>query len=354
MTSLLEQSLVDIWKFTLGLENIGMEETFNSLGGGSMLALATVGQLRQRLGWEMALGDFLRRPTLTEMLEDSPTCQLVNDSTAVVRFSNRGSKTPIVFVHPADGLVLVYAKLAHLLGLDRGCYGLQSAVFAGETLPESLDAQAELYADLLYAEFGEDEFHLIGWSTGGVLAYEIARCASDKGLNLLQLGLIDADIPSQINESRGADALLTQLYEDLRPQISSDWPAPTAGLSSECSVTKKDLARLLFGREPREDASSSVYAFIDDLLATYAAQVELLRDYAPQPLNSASPGFVLQSEPGSTKTDWITQSNDEMRFARISAGANGLSSKDGAVEIASLIELNLELHTTRVESLERR
>ena len=78
-------------------------------------------------------------------------------------------------------------KLVHHLRHDRGCYGLQSPILTGATMPATLDELADVYADLIADEFGEDEFHLVGWSAGGVIAFELARRAAAKGLGLQKL-----------------------------------------------------------------------------------------------------------------------------------------------------------------------
>lgn len=331
MQNLREQSLIDIWKFTLGLKNVRNEETFLNLGGDSLLALATVAQMRQRLGWNLTLGEFLRRPTIAALLADAPAGQLVNDSEAIIRMSNRGARTPIIFVHPANGLVLAYSKLANELGRDRGCYGIQSPCLMGETLPASLADIADRYADILYEEFGEDEFHLVGWSSACSLAFEIARCAADKGLNLRQLGLIDgcAVAPAA---SPATGNMAARLMSDLRGQDIAPASPPPFGIDA---TGVPELARYLFGPCASARPQAEV-DLVNKLLQTYArhAAARDLHDLRGAPVC----GVVLQSDDVDTAGEWRDLSDGKMAVVRIPGGHRGLWRDECIPEIAACLE----------------
>jgi amino acid adenylation domain-containing protein len=63
----LEQALAVLWSEILGVERVGMQDTFWSLGGHSLLAIRLLARVGRELGVEVALGLFLQAPTVAEL-----------------------------------------------------------------------------------------------------------------------------------------------------------------------------------------------------------------------------------------------------------------------------------------------
>ncbi|HRC56830.1 MAG TPA: alpha/beta fold hydrolase, partial [Kofleriaceae bacterium] len=217
---LIEQVLADIWRFTLDLEAVELDASFFSLGGDSLLAMVTIEQIKQRLGWRLNLGELMRLPSIRALAASRATPQLANDERPLVRLSNRGDLPPLVLLHPETGLASAYGKLVRWLGRGRGCYAVQSPLFSGEELPPTIEQQAELYAELLYEEFADEEIHLAGWSGGAALAYELARIGPARQLGVSKLVLIDPPPPAAPEPPR--ELLLARFAEQLAAQSGRD------------------------------------------------------------------------------------------------------------------------------------
>ncbi|WP_262892891.1 non-ribosomal peptide synthetase [Puia dinghuensis] len=62
-----EQSLVSIWEYLLGMERIGITDDFFELGGHSLLAIRVVSAIRNGLGVEVAIGDIFDHPRIESL-----------------------------------------------------------------------------------------------------------------------------------------------------------------------------------------------------------------------------------------------------------------------------------------------
>jgi thioesterase domain-containing protein/acyl carrier protein len=339
--SLVEQSLLDIWRTTLGKTDISPTDHFFELGGDSLMALMTIEQTNQRLGWTINMGDLLRHPTIEDLLASRTSASAANSDRLIVRMSNRGSRVPIVFVHPVTGLVFAYAKLVRLLGSDRGCYSIQSPLLAGSddepgcdtgadtTCTSSIVATAEHYADLIEDEFGDDEFHLVGWSVGGVIALEIARAARDRGLGLRDLVLLDSYVWTESAPGTRDDGLLAAFRTDILSQVVPDAPAPPPGQTR--ADVLQELSVACFGA-PSDPGTR----FVERLLTTYETYARALADYRPDPVNVDA--MLLITANNYTLDTWQQVICGELRAQPLDGDHYGLVREAEAEKIAGLID----------------
>jgi thioesterase domain-containing protein len=101
------------------------------------------------------------------------------------------SRRPLFCVHPVGGEVLAYRELARRLGPDQPVYGLQSPEPPGE----DLRTMAALYIAAVRGAQPRGPYRLLGWSMGGVVAYEMARQLTEHGADVELLAVVDAGSP---------------------------------------------------------------------------------------------------------------------------------------------------------------
>jgi pyochelin synthetase len=127
----------------------------------------------------------------------------------LVRLGETGGDAPWFLVHPAGGGVLCYRELAGLL--DRPCYALQ----ADDTdPPERVEDLAELYVGALVEARPHGPYLLGGWSSGAVIALEMARRLEVRGEKVDRVVVVDAPAPLAPRDVDDARVLLWFL-EDL-------------------------------------------------------------------------------------------------------------------------------------------
>ena len=103
-----------------------------------------------------------------------------------------GPGWPLYFVHSIGGEVTSFSPLAQKIGSDRKIYGIQapkdkmSAEFA-----QSIRALAEYYVDTLTQFQPEGPLLLGGWSSGAIIALEMAQILKERGRVVPLLIILD-------------------------------------------------------------------------------------------------------------------------------------------------------------------
>jgi thioesterase domain-containing protein len=302
--TLLEQSLVEIWSTTLGRSDIGLDQHFFEGGGDSLLAMATMEQINQRMGWKLSMGDMIAYPTIRELIAHRAVPQAASSDRAIVRMSRRGGYTPLVFIHPGSGMLSGYAKLVRHLGAGRGCYGLQSPVYLdqpGVALPGTIEDLAGVYADLIADELGEDEFHLVGSCVGGAIATEIARIAPERGLELQKLVVINTYLHEETPDDMGEEFLLRDFRADLMKSASAYDPDAPPQVVDDPAEVFEDLSAALFG-ESAQSHGSAAARFLDQVFRSYQLAYRALVQYRPGPGDISA--LLLLSHENDTLPVW--------------------------------------------------
>lgn len=212
----LERSIVAVWKEVLGIETIGVEDDFFNLGGHSFTALRAVAALRSRTRLNVSLGGLLESRTVARLASLMTGQRLSN---ALVPL-HPGAGPALFMVHPAGGSVAAYRDLAR--DLDRASFGLA----ASEPLPDTLEALAQGYVAAVRAA-APGPYTISGWSSGAVIALEMAAQLEAAGEKVAQLIVLDAPAPTDPppgpvddgtlqdwfrEDTAGADLLATELH----------------------------------------------------------------------------------------------------------------------------------------------
>jgi thioesterase domain-containing protein len=259
-----EETLAAIWVDVLRVERVGVHDNFFELGGDSLLGLQMIARARKS-GIVLVPKQLFLHQTIAELALTAAT-STEDDAGAescLVPIQIGGERRPLFCIHPGGGTVFCYLELARHLPNDQPVYGLQAQGIDGLLAPHgSVKEMACHYVELIRTIQPHGPYQLCGWSSGGIIAYEMARLLEAQGVAIGRLLLIDTGLPTPGNEL-GED--------DLNSVLLAMFP----GESQERIERMRQLPpeeQLAYFREQAERAQQ-VVAGIDDTFLHYAYEV---------------------------------------------------------------------------------
>ncbi|WNI18862.1 alpha/beta fold hydrolase [Actinacidiphila sp. ITFR-21] len=151
------------------------------------------------------------------------------DLDRLVPLQPKGTRTPLYCVHAVSGSAYSYAGLARQLGDDQPLYGFEAPGFDNDRTPVSdLPALADEYTAILREAQPEGPYQLLGWSLGGLLAFEMAKRLTGAGARVAHLILVDAGLPEVMPLPPERDILL-RFVRDMMG-LSDSTPPELTGL----------------------------------------------------------------------------------------------------------------------------
>jgi thioesterase domain-containing protein/acyl carrier protein len=192
-----ELQLTKMWEQVLGIQQIGIKDNFFELGGHSLLAVRLITEIEQVWQQRLPLTTFLAAPTIKEfakILGQQPGSTTWSPLTPI---DLRGSKPPLFCIHPVGGNILEYYPIAHHLGVEHPIYGLQSRGLDGQQVPQRrIEDMAADYISEIQSVQANGPYFLIGYSFGGLVAFEMACQLDRQGQKIALLALIDHKSPT--------------------------------------------------------------------------------------------------------------------------------------------------------------
>ena len=187
--SAVEEILAGIYAQVLGLERVGVDDSFFDLGGDSLSAMRVIAAINTSLDAHLAVRTLFDAPSVRSLSQ-----QLGRHDSAVevvpVEVLKEGTGVPLCCIHDGFGLSWSYRALGNYL--DCPIIGINQIPQNGEAEPGSIRSMAASYADRLQAVYPAGPYKLLGWSFGGVVAHELAIELQRRGCVVQRLVLLDA------------------------------------------------------------------------------------------------------------------------------------------------------------------
>lgn len=199
-----EKALAKIYAgiFNLSENEMSASDNFFELGGTSIDVIRLKREGEEHFGLpEIPTIQILKHPVISS-LANYVNALLSKDSTAeeydpIVPLQLTGNKTPIFFVHPGVGEVLIFVNLAKYFQNDRPFYALRARGFEpGHPFFTSMDEMVSTYAAAVKRTQPTGPYAISGYSYGGVVAFEVAKRLEAMGDEVKFVGLIN--IPPHI------------------------------------------------------------------------------------------------------------------------------------------------------------
>jgi acyl transferase domain-containing protein/thioesterase domain-containing protein len=229
----IERTLAGFWQDLLGLETVGVDDSFFDLGGHSLIAVRLFALIKKIYRVEFPISVLFETPTVASIAAriaerighdgsdsgDGDGAAEPGNRTAAAqrRFTHLvpmhsgegGQRTPFFLVAGMFGNVLNLRHLANLVGADRPFYGLQARGLYGVDEPhETLsEAAADYIAEMRQVQ-PHGPYFVGGFSGGGLTAYEIAHQLEVAGEDIGLVVMLDTPLPLRPKLSRPDKALI--------------------------------------------------------------------------------------------------------------------------------------------------
>jgi thioesterase domain-containing protein/acyl carrier protein len=273
-----ESTLTGIFEDLLKVSPVGVDESFFDLGGHSFLAVQLVARIRKELGVTLPLSALFEEDEV-DGVTVSALGRLVrgphqHESRCVVPLHRNSAAAPLYLVHPAGGDLLGYRRLAVHLGHHWSVHGLRPPPLSHPDADQDIARLATDYLDHVRAQRPEGPHFLVGWSTGGLIAFEMADRLRRAGAEVGLLAVVDSYFGDQLPEYDEA-AVLLDFAAELAHKLG-DTPA----------VPEAELRALLHDRAPRELLERVLPPDLDanrilEHLHLYRAHVRAAKVYEP-------------------------------------------------------------------------
>lgn len=195
-TDELERRLLDLWRPMFPGRDPTVTDDFFELGGTSLLAARLFAAIEGTFGRSLPLGTLFEAPTPAALAAVIRRHDWLAPWSSLVRIREGGTRPPLFYVHPGGGNLLVYRTLTLGLPPDRPVYGLQPRGLDGLVDPfRTIEEMAAHYVALAVGVQPSGPVHLVGFSSGGLIALEMARRLRRSGRDVAFLGMIDTTGP---------------------------------------------------------------------------------------------------------------------------------------------------------------
>ncbi|MDZ4394770.1 amino acid adenylation domain-containing protein, partial [Cypionkella sp.] len=237
-----ETDILAVWRAEIGHDQIGVTDDFFAMGGQSLTALKVLVRLR-KLWPQVALtvADLFDAPTVRELAARISAGNATGRSAITLRASG---SNPRLYCFP--GLLVStreYLRLTDYLGSDQPVTGfLCHSLNEAKAMNVSVQDVVAEYVDHIRAESRGTPCALLGWSWGGLLAWEAARqLANDVDIRLIaQVDVCDLGsdfAPGAVPRFAPGERARLQVELDdwlSHSQMRSEWDRLIGAMDGEC------------------------------------------------------------------------------------------------------------------------
>lgn len=190
--SITEQILGGIWRELLGVDSVNRQDNFFDLGADSLLAARLCARVEEHFHRALPMSTLLLAPTIADLAHEIDQALTPTVGPAAVTIQSDGAGAPLYLLPSVGGELLFWKPLIARLGKHRPIKGLQlvGPAHPGELLTD-LGEIARSFVGVILRHQSSGPYHLLGYSFGGKLAFEIARQLQAANHRLGMVAIVD-------------------------------------------------------------------------------------------------------------------------------------------------------------------
>jgi acyl transferase domain-containing protein/thioesterase domain-containing protein len=187
-----EQTLAVWWQELLGISEVSIHQDFFELGGHSLVAVRLFAKIKNHFSLDLGLATLFDARTIEALANVIRTPEDRKAQSPIVPIQTSGSKPALFLIHGAGGKVVVFENLAKRFSSDQPIYAIQSQDLnqTGPALRRVEDIAAH-YIREMRSHQPEGPYSFLGYSFGGIVAFEIAQQLHAMGEQVGLVGLLD-------------------------------------------------------------------------------------------------------------------------------------------------------------------
>jgi thioesterase domain-containing protein/NAD(P)-dependent dehydrogenase (short-subunit alcohol dehydrogenase family)/acyl carrier protein len=206
------------WKELLGVDKVGIRDDFFDLGGQSLTGVRLLAKVKKKYGVDLKLATLFSAPTIEKL------CAVVDNRKAeapefhsLIPIRPSGTKPILFLIHEIEGSVIVFRDLVKHLDQDQPLWGVEYS--AGESSSPFLKMEdlAAHYLEEIRKLQPAGPYYFLGYSFGGLLAFEMSQQLQAAGQQVKMLGMLDTFL---MNGVRAAEQKRTMIGSLKRKVLS--------------------------------------------------------------------------------------------------------------------------------------
>ena len=191
-----ESLLASWWEELLGVQ-VALDDDFFELGGQSLIVARLFNKIKKNYGIEFPLNTLFEARTvrkLAERIRGGAKLEAArpSGSSPIVAIQPKGAQLPLFVISGLGGNVIKFHTLAHYLGEEQPIYGLLPRGLDGkEPFDTRVEDMAAYYVRAIRNMQPEGPYRIVGYSFGGIVAFEVAQQLMAEQCTVGLLGLFD-------------------------------------------------------------------------------------------------------------------------------------------------------------------
>jgi thioesterase domain-containing protein len=208
----LEQDLTQWWVEVLGVDEVGPHDDFFYRGGDQERGARMLQKVKAKYQVAIPTQTLYEARTIGKLADLIELRRTSQEQLCIVPIRAKGNRPPLFLVHGVGGNILGFSGLAKVLHKEQPVYGIQAqSLQSNVPLLIKMEEMAAYYVQELRKVKPTGPYAFLGFSFGGLVAYEMAQQLLAAGEVVHFLGMLDTWQPGYMKRVTARQPLLKRV-----------------------------------------------------------------------------------------------------------------------------------------------